>query len=183
MSKNGSQPIMKTRWLSIAMLVLLPWLTACANDTQPFKPPLSFPFEVQKSGSKIETELRIVEGNVYRFALSLMYKKGDQADHERVRKLAGRYEKDKNGKLIEPGVPILLRLRINVIDASGERPMFEQEISELRVTSDGPDSFNKRIIDLTLKPGHYRVSIESLKNVPELLGTPIIFKIFIPFYK
>lgn len=61
--------------------------------------------------------------------------------------------------------------------------MFEQEISELRKTSDAADFFAKQIIELTLKPGHYRVSIESLKDVPELLGTPVIFQMFIPFHK
>lgn len=162
---------MRPRWLPVFMLAFLPWLTACANA------PSSWPFEVQKAGNKVEIEYRAVEHRGYLFDLRLMYKEGDREDRERVRKLAGRYEKDNSGKLIEPGVPILLRFKISVIDASGERLILDQEISELRKTSHGADSFNKRIIEVPLKPGRYRISVESLKDVPELFETPVIFSI------
>lgn len=177
MNKYEGQLIMKSKWLFIAMMALLPWLTACAQDAGPPNPPLSLPFEVQQAGNKVETELRVVEHRGYSFDLRLMYKKGDQANRERVRKLAGRYEQDKNGKLIEPGVPILLRLKIDVIDDSGVNPMLEQGVSELKLTSWGGDSFNKRIAEVPLKPGRYRISIESLRDVPELLGTPVILRV------
>lgn len=177
MKNNEPHAIATVRRLCIAMLAFLPWLSACANDAGPPKPPLSLPFEVQKAGNKVETELRVVEHRGYIFALLFMYKKDDQEDRARVRKLAGEYEKNQNGELIEPGVPILLRLKIDVIDDSGVKTMLEQEISELRMTSYGAVSFNKRISAVPLKPGHYRISVESLKDVPELLGTPVIFQI------
>jgi len=177
MNDNECHAITTARLLSIVVLAFLPWLTACADSTHLPKPPLSFPFEVQKSGSKIETELRIVEDKEYRFALLLLYKEGDQEDRARVRKLAGGHMIDKNGKVIEPGIPILLRFKINVIDASGERPMLEQEVSELRLSAWGSGHFNKQIFYLALKPGRYRVSVESLKDVPELFGTPVTFQI------
>lgn len=177
MNNNQRKFNLKPRCLSILMLVFLPWLSACANGSQPPKPPIKLPFEVQKAGSKVETEMRIVEEKEYRFALVFMYNKGDRVDGERVRKLAGDAMIDKNGKLVEPGIPILLRLKINVIDASGERQILEQEVSELRLSSYGSDHFNKQIIYLTLKPGYYRVSLESLMDVPELIGTPVIFQI------
>ena len=169
MNNNERHAIMTGRWLSIFLLAFLPWLTACAKS--------NLPFEVQKAGNKVEIEYRAVEHRGYLFDLRLMYKEGDQVDRERVRKLAGRYEKDNNGKLIEPGVPILLRFKIDAIDDSGVQPMLEQEISELRMTSYGADSFDKRIAEVILKPGRYRISVESLKDVPELVGTPVIFRI------
>jgi len=159
------------RWSSVLVLAFLPWLTACANA------PSSWPFEVQKAGNKVEVEFKAGEHRGYLFDLRLMYKEGDQVDRERVRKLAGRYEQDNNGKLIEPGVPILLRFKIDVIDDSGIKPMLDQVTSELRMTSHGADSFDKRIIEVPLKPGRYRISVESLKDVPELFGTPVIFRI------
>lgn len=171
MNNNEHQTIMKPGWLFVLMLSFLPWLTACANQ------PSSWPFAVQKAGNKVEVEFKADEHRGYLFDLRLMYKEGDQVDRERVRKLAGRYEKDNNGKLIEPGAPILLRLKIDAIDDSGIKPMFDQEISELRMTSHGADSFNKRIAEVPLKPGRYRISVESLSNVPELLGTTVVFSI------
>lgn len=169
--------ISTARWLSIFILSCLPLIAACAKDIGIRQPPINLPFEVQKAGVRVETEMRIVEEKEYRFALLLMYKKGDGVDGARVGKLAGRYEKDKNGKLIEPGVPVVLRLKIYVIDSSGDRLMLEQDVSELRRTSAGSGQFNKQVANLTLKPGHYRVSVESLKDVPELIGTPVEFQI------
>jgi len=167
----------KSRWLFVAMLAFLPWLTACAKDAALPQPPINLPFEVQKAGRKVETEMRIDEEKEYRLALLFMYKKGESADFERVGKLAGRYDKDKSGRLIEPGVPIALRLKIFVIESSGDRLIFEQDVSELRTTSVGSGQFNKQVAYLILKPGHYHVSIESLKDVPELIGTPVDFQI------
>lgn len=171
MNKKVRQISMKPRWLTFLILAFLPWLTACA------KAPTSWPFEVQKAGNKVEVEFEAVEHRGYLFDLRLMYKEGDREDGERVRKLAGRYEKDNNGKLLEPGVPILLRIKIDEIDDTGVKPMLDQEISELRTTSHGANSFDKRITEVPLKPGRYRISVESLKDVPELFGTPVIFSI------
>lgn len=163
--------------VTIFMLSFLPCLTACAKDVGPPKPPINLPFEVQKSGSRVETEMRIVEEKEYRFALLLLYKKDAMADFERVRKLAGYSDLDKFGKLLRPGVPVLLKFKINIIDSAGERLMLEQDVSELRTTSMGSGQFNKQIVYLVLKPGHYRVSVESLRDVPELIGTPVEFQI------
>ena len=160
--------------LFMVMLAFLPWLTACANDTHIPKPPLSLPFEVQKAGNKVETKLRVVEHREYIFSLRFGFKENDEEDRSRVKKLVGDDGQFKNG---DPGIPTPLRFKISVIDATGERPMLEQVIPELRLRSWGGDSFKKHIAYVILKPGHYRISIESLKDVPELVGTPIAFSI------
>lgn len=163
--------------LFIVMLTFLPWLTACGNDTHIPKPPLSVPFEVQKEGSKVETTLRVLERREYLFDLRLMYKEKNPKDHVRVGKLTGGAGIDKNGKPVAPGVPILLRLKIDVIDDSGMTPMLDQEIAELRRTAHTADFFGKQIATVLLKPGRYRISVESLKDVPELVGTPVVLHI------
>lgn len=177
MSNNRRQANMKFRWLSVLMLAFLPWQSVCANGAQPPKPPIKLPFEVQMAGSKVETEMRIVERKQYSFALQFSYREGDQEDRTRVRKLVGSYEKDRNGNLIDAGIPTPLRFKINIIDAAGERPMLEQEIQVLELTSWGGDSFGKIFAFVTLDPGHYRVSVESLKDAPEIVGTTITFMI------
>lgn len=178
MNNKVRQISMKPRLLPVFMLAFLPWLTACAKDVAPPQPPINLPFEVQKAGSRVETKLQIVEERGYWFSLLFRYKKGDGLDGARVGKLAGRYDKDKSGRLIEPGVPIVLRLKIYVINSSGDRLVLEQDVSELRMTAMGGDHYTKGIIPpLILKPGSYRISVESLKDVPELIGTPVEFQI------
>lgn len=164
---------MKTKRLFVAMLAFFPWFSACTNDTRPPKPPLILPFAVQKAGNKVETELRVVEHRGYRFSLRLGFKKGDEEDRRRVRKLAGDFGRDRNGKLIEPGISIPLGLKISVIDSSGERSLLEREILEEEMYAYGSDHYSKQIIEVVLRPGHYRIAIESLKDTPELLGTPV----------
>lgn len=171
---NSECHVIKTvRRLFIVMLAFIPWLTACANDAGPPKPPLSLPFEVQKAGSKVETELEVIEHREYIFSLRFGFKKNDEVDRARVKKLVGENAQFKGGT----GVPTPLIFKISVIDATGERPMLQQEIPELRLRSWGGDSFDKHIAYVILKPGHYRISVESLKDAPELVGTPIAFSI------
>lgn len=168
----------KSRWASVFVLSLLPWLTACAKDVGPPQPPINLRFEVQKAGNRAETEMRIVEEKGYWFDLVYRYQQGDMADAERVRKLAGYSDLDKDNKLLRPGVSTPLRFKLHIIDGTGERLMLEQEISELRTTSYGSGRYTKQITSpLVLKPGRYRVSVESLNDVPELIGTTVELQI------
>lgn len=161
---------MKTaRQLVIVMLVFLPWLTACTKS--------DFPFEAQKARNAIEVKLWVLEHRSYVFNLRFMYKEEDLEDRLRVKKLVGEYNRDNDGKLIEPGIPILLRLKIDVNDDSGLRPMLDREISELMRTGHGSDFYDKEIAAVILKPGHYRIMVESVHDVPELIGTPVMLHI------
>lgn len=176
MNREKYQTSIGLRWLSVAMLMILPWFTGCANGSLP-KPPIKVPFEVQKAGSRVETEVRIVEEKEYRFVLMFMFTKGDIEGEKRVKKLAGGGGVDYNGKSTEPGIPMLLRFKIDIIDSAEEKGLLDQEISELRLSEHASDHYSKRIVYLSLKPGHYRLSAESLKDVPELIGTPVFFQV------
>ena len=177
MTNNENQPIMKNKQLLIALLAFLPELSACVGNSQIPKPPIEFPFAVEKAGSKIETELRITEKNIYSFDLRFMYKEDDQTDRARVRKLTGDDGTDKTGKLIDPGAFILLNLKIYRLEAQRESLVIVKESSEQPLYSWGGDSFNKTILDIPLDIGHYRIRIENLKDAPELVGTKINFQI------
>jgi hypothetical protein len=138
------------------------------------KPPLRLPFAVQKVGTKIETEIDVVDYRNYIFSLRFMFNEHDQSDRARIYKLVGdRPHVNTNDG--DPGVPTPLDFGISQIDASGEKPISDQELKELRLMSWGGDTFDKHIAFVNLKPGHYRVSVESLRDAPELIGIPIIF--------
>lgn len=171
--------LLKAKLLLLAVLIIFPWLAAaaCAKDTQPARPPLNLPFALQQAGNKVETEFQVKDHRIYIFILRFGFNKSDKADRARVRKLVGGHMIDKYGKLIEPGIPIVLRIGVNVIGATGGRQFFEKEFSDLKLTSSGDDFFSKEIVSLALLPGHYQISVESLMDVPELHGTNIFFVI------
>ncbi len=165
------------------LLALLPFgSAACAKDTQLQKPPFAMPFETHRGESRLETKLRIIENQSYSFALRFMYKKDDQVDRARVRKLSGGYETDKTGKLIDPGAPIQLKLSIFHIRDQEQILLYEREIAEQPLYSWGGDSLNKKIADISLAPGDYKVCIENLRAVPELQGTTINFVIGVAYH-
>jgi hypothetical protein len=205
-NKIQVQVYIKPKWLSIFMLAFIPWFSGCTTVPQAPKPPIFLPFNVQKAGNKVETEMRIEERKQYSFRLRFAYKKNDLEDDKRVRKLTGdsrqRYENridvgistpmrfkiGEDGKAalqqdisekgltwIDSGIPTPLRFKINVIDNEGEKLLLEQDIPIMGLTSWGSGILDKIFAQVILNPGHYRVSVESLKDAPELVGTKITF--------
>ena len=168
--RQGSIRLLNVKLLFFAILIILPWFSACAKDAQSPKPPIVLPFAVEKAGNKVETEMRIVEHREYTFSLQFSYKEGDQADRARVKRLVGDDMQDKNG---DPGIPTPLKLKVSVIEPAGGRVIVDKEIQKLRLRSWGGDSFDKHIDYIKLEPGHYRVSIESLQDAPDLTGIPV----------
>lgn len=149
------------------------------NDARPRKLPLLVPFEAQKAGSIFTAELRVMEHRSYEFALLLKAKKGISIEEaKRLIKLAGDFGRDKNGKLIRPGISLPLKLRVSAIESSGERVVYDKEIHEEEALGAGGMGIEKLIDVIDLRPGRYKVSIQSLKDIPELAETPITFGIY-----
>lgn len=161
---------MRASWMVCAMIVVLPWLAACADSMPPPKPPISLPFSVEKAGNKVETGLQLAEERYYTFSLKLNYREGDQEDRKRVGALAG-------NPGVDDGIPIPLRLKIALIDAGGERTIVEKQTSSLELWAWGGHYFVKLIYGEKLAPGRYRVSLENLRDIPELDGVPVTFDI------
>ena len=161
----------------ITLLFLVLALTTCETRKQPPEPPVTIPFAVQHAGATIETKLLVQEHRPYLFDLVFGFEKKDPNDRERVKKLAGDYGRNQNGKLINPGISVPLNLNINVIDSLGERPIFNLKIVEEEMRGYGADHFLKQIATIPLKPGHYRVSVETMRDTPDLIGTFVFLKI------
>jgi hypothetical protein len=157
----------------VLLLFALSALVACNSEKQIPAPPLILPFFVQQAGNKVEAELQVQEHRPYIIYLRLGFNKKDPKDRERVRKVAGDYGRDADGKLLKPGVSIPLRLKIGIIDASGNKTLLERDILEEEMWAYGADNFKKKIVTVSLKPGHYRISVETLEDTPELIGTAV----------
>lgn len=144
------------------------------------RPPIELPFAVHQAGAAVSTELRIVEERSYPFHLKFMFNEKDRADQERVRKLVGYHQKDRNGKFTEPGIQIPLKITINIIDSSGERLFLEREVLTMGMDGGPAINFFDREIDfIQLPPGLYRVMVQSLKDITELVNTKVILGIYL----
>lgn len=162
---------MKTNWMLwpvLLPLAFIPCLSACADSVQPQKPPISLAFQVQKAGGKVETELMIVERQTYGFILQYSFREDDQTDRTRIWRLAGGAIKGESGRWIELGAPLQIKLRVVRKFADGVQSVYEEEISNPRLTSWGRNSLNARLANVMLEPGSYLVSAESLISAPEL---------------
>lgn len=164
---------------ALALAATLPWFVGCAVGTDMPKPPVLIPFALQKAGGKVEAQFRITDDRLYSFNLRYMFREGDRLDLFRVRKLTGGYERDKNGVLIDPGVPYSLRLIVSEIESTGEKSLIDEvfQIHKLELFSWGGNSFTKEMIALRLNKGHYKATVISLQDVPELGDTLINFSV------
>lgn len=154
-------------------LISLQCLVACSDRAKLPELPLLFPFDTQQSGFKIETDLRMADYDSFRIAFNFGFKEGDAADRKRVRKLAGDQGRDKDGKLIEPGVSVALRIRINALKPSTLEGFFEKEFLEEQMIGFSATDYHKKITNVRLRRGTYHVVVENLETVPELQGTPV----------
>ena len=131
------------------------------------------PFDTQSAGFKVDTTVQVTDYNAYEFGFKLGFREGDEADRKRVLKLAGDPRRDKAGKLIGPGVSVPVRLRISSVNPSDLEHTFEKEFVEVQRTAVSDTHTYSSITEIRLKRGVYRISIENLKAVHELKGTPV----------
>jgi hypothetical protein len=149
-------------------------ISACTENAELSRPPITLPFEVQKAGAEVESDVQVVEHREYIFSLVFRFDEKNPVDRSRVKKLVGDDGQNKDG---DPGISTPLRLKITLIGSGSEEPVFDQEIQSLRLRSWGGNFFSKHIAYVRLKPGHYRIRVQSLKDVPELGGTKTDFAV------
>ncbi|MFM9901708.1 MAG: DUF5625 family protein [Polaromonas sp.] len=152
-------------------------LTACSDVTKLPRPPLSFPFNAQNPGFKIEADFRVIEFDVYSLELLFAFNENDPRDRDRVKKLAGDPAQDKSGKLIQPGVPVSVRIYVKALNPSTLEKEFENLFHEQKVTGFGDAYYAREITTLRLRPGTYSLVVENLHGVPDLQGTPVTLRI------
>lgn len=172
---------MKKSILTITTMLIC--LTSC--EAAGPKPPIELAFAVHQAGTKVTTELRIVEKgpHQYPFDLKFAFRNNDAADRERVIKLVGTYTKDKHGNLIKPGIQIPLKLTIISIGSEGEKLFLEKEVFVGGCYAYGINYFRREIDYIRLPSGLYRVTVESIKDISELADTSVFFTIRNPLGK
>lgn len=160
-------------------LVLLLCLTACSSEAPKSNLPLSLPFDVHKAGSKVESKIIVIEQQTYAFELEYSFKKDDRDNRAKVWSLAGgpfRKKALKQGELgerVELGSPFNVKLKISKMLEKNEQFLFDEIISNPRLTSWGERSLNAKLTNITLDPGEYKIYAENENNAPELQGVKV----------
>lgn len=141
------------------------------------KPPLSIPFAAHRKGEVIETELRILEHRNYEFDLVFRFRHLDEDDRRRVEKLLGDDYKNIYGQY-QLQNQVVLSLRIWAANPAGNQSVFDR-ILENYESGGGTGGFftTRRLEKVRLRPGLYRLRVESLQDVPALATVPIEFHV------
>jgi hypothetical protein len=185
--KKSINKIFPNVFLFLITILLSSIIVGCA--TAPIYP--SVPFAVHKAGTTISQDVKLVHDLTYELYLRYYHKGGE--DSKRVVRLAGSgyYHKDEAGKLIpvNDGIPVYLELKIEGLDEAVKGFDFEEKLFVGFVVAGGIEwvdgkqnkdtdkAYLDRIIKrIRLKPGLYRITLKSLRDIPDLEGTSIAFK-------
>jgi len=171
MKKRGNKRVKK-------MIILIQILLLCIAGCESSNLPIELPFAAHKVGTSVSTELRIITDQKYYFSLMFMFNENDAKDRARVKKQAGEggiYTL--TGESITPGIPIPLKLKITTVDSSGERLFLEKQVCKGILSAEGSNHYIRDIDLIYLPQGRYRVSVQTLKDIPELADTKVVFMI------
>jgi hypothetical protein len=175
-------------FLIIISILLSSIIAGCA--TAPFYPPVAF--DVHQADATAVTEVNLIHDEIYELRL-LLYR-NSKTDYERVHKLAGsgRSRQVAPGQWvqIDDGVPIYVELKIVGLSEEVKGFSLEEKLYVKELMGGGlcPEPspgktagcFLKKIKSIRLKPGLYRITLRSLRDIPELEGTRVAFWFGIP---
>jgi hypothetical protein len=151
-----------------------------AGELKLQNPPIVKSINLGSEGVIAEFDFEIKEHWIYRFEISFTYPIGNKNERNRVRKIIGEFELDKNNKPIEPG--ILTPLNISIFKQDTNSIIYQKSITPV-LTSWGSDDFGKNIGHCDLIPGKYTVLIRSYANNKQYESIPTFFVIGMEKFK
>jgi hypothetical protein len=138
---------------------------------------LNDPFEVHKAGAMVTTEVQVKEAHHYWFELQFWHKGKDEVEKARIKKLVGSGSINREGNPIDSGIPIPLKITISIIDESGEHVVTEKEVFVGMQMSGGGGHWDRGIGAILIPAGHCRITVESMRDIPELTDVKVILGI------
>ena len=158
--------------------------------------------EAGNKGAVVGAEFSVATPKTYTFYLNLYFREGDRGDRvpvgkinltqqelksleqdrqnmERVRKLAGTAGAYRDGRQIDTGLAIPVRLRVERIDNNGASPVLERVFTNHDREGMAADYFSKIITRIRLEPGRYRARVEALESIRELEGISVHFNMVV----
>ena len=153
--------------------------SSVGRTSAPRVPPITLPFPLQKAGARIEIDVRIVEDRSYRFVLMFMFKTPEE--RKRIFDLVGGpyNDTDIKGRLVRPGVTVPIHLTVRTIRSGKPDELLRDE----RYLTEGREAYSANAFyrffgSIGLEPGQYRVTVETLQDVPELAGVETNFHFY-----
>ncbi len=143
-------------------------------------PRLDLPFSAGRKGAYVEAQFHVPRDSYFAFTLDFYFKPGDEQDRSKIQKMAGSGGRRPDGRTIDDGISIPVKLTISQSTSEGETTLVQKEIDDEPLEGYTAAYFVKTVYGMFLKKGDYRVRIESLKDVTELTDVPVNFDVRIP---
>jgi hypothetical protein len=168
-ARSGHWTALRTLSLFIALFFLAARSGAAA-------PPVEVPFAIDKKDAVAEFDLRVLEARQYTFGLSFLVDDKTPGDAQRVIALMGAWGAGP-GKGQDAGSPLRVKLSVQKT-GTHESAIFDREVSEIYWYSHGSGSYNKRIADIPMGPGIYKVRLENRLASDPMSGRVVKFHIY-----
>lgn len=168
MDKTKGESIMQTRRTLATLLALLPCRWAWSSDRQKtLTPPFSVPFAMDKAGNELSFELKVDVSRSYRFQLKFYFE--DHSAKDRLLKVVGGPIREPSGNIVRyPYLFIPLKFRIDSLSSENDvHAEADHVTNDMSVTS---TYIFRVILYVILKPGRYRVSVQSSQDISGLAG-------------
>lgn len=130
--------------------------------------PISVPFAVHKAGTRLTCEVVIEDEGGYGVYLSYL-NNGTKEDSKRVLRIADGYKYDASSDVwidMGEGGPMIVRYILKSLDSG--QILRDEVIEHPDIWSWDGERRNAVLGAFSLLPGRYEVTIESLKDVPEM---------------
>lgn len=152
-------------------------VTAAMIKTELYPPAyVNLPFQAGVKGTVLETQFRVLTTASYTFYLKLYFRATDEQDRTRIENLAGDGSRDRNGRSVNTGLPIPVRLSVGRFsDGSGEWSVLSEVFTNHDLGDYNTTYYSKIIDGLRLDPGVYKMRIEALQDIAELNGVQVHF--------
>lgn len=130
--------------------------------------PISVPFAVQTAGTRLTCEVLIEDEGGYGVYLSYIHN-GVRKDMERIERIASGYEYDASLDVWHDegrGGPMIVHYILKSLDSG--QILRDEVIEHPRIWSRAAERKNAVLGAFDLTPGRYEVTVESLKDAPEM---------------
>ncbi|AVR98824.1 DUF5625 family protein [Pseudoduganella armeniaca] len=162
---------LRRRWAAV-LLCLAAASCAIPAAALTATPPLAIPFAVRTGGETAHTDLRIAQQGIYRFGLTFQaVNVRDSSEVYALLDLMGDAENPYPSSASPPpnyGVPLSLSLRIERLEPGPVAVVFDRTTDQVQRYAGFGGRFLKKIGDVTLDRGVYRVTVKNLRPAAQL---------------
>lgn len=153
------------RILSVIAVFIAICCVACSKNSS-----VVVPFALGPAGATTAARIQVQEHLTYAATLRYEYKENDSIERARQWTLAGGSTKINSGDWIEPCAPLKILVKVHQWDLESLKPLAEEIVERPCLSSWGATSLDAELFAITLAPGSYEFTAESLEAAPSFVG-------------